>query len=319
MGLPPKLQIDVRFGPIGAALTRADSRRYESAGFARNWSLFLLTHYQRAFSECRPYLLATRQVAPLLDTRPHGIDLHQTGLVLDPQARVNEPFLHLLQNLDRMTFGPLGMAMPKWVFYDCGVMPSAAFGFCGPARSLEPWVHRALDIPDRYDGMVPLSLFIAIPTVEKGAWFTHTLCSLNHACPGAAPAGLTLLSMAFGVRILPARILYGTSQWRSERLGSYVSFGPLEVVTAYTPAHSVRRTLTWRLHLQQFGVESALMKPGGVSPSAPPATHMLDVDDEEALIALQRDIERGVRVAIVGPPSTRGSIVQVPLRREEAR
>ncbi len=274
----------------------------------------MLTHYHRAFQHCRPYVLATRAVAPHLDLKPLGLDLHEDGLVLDPQARKNEPFLRLLQHLDRLTFGPLGMEMPKWVFYDCGVMPSAAFGFAGPAASLEPWVRRALAVPDDYDGPVPLSLFIGIPTLQRNAWFTHTLCSLNHVCPGAAPAGLTTLSLTYGLRVLQARTLYGTAQWRSERLSVFVSLGPLSLLTAYTPAHSVKRTLTWRLELERYGLEAALLKPG-TSPSAPPATHMLDVDDEDALISLQKEIESGVPYAIVGPPTTRGSIVQVPLCR----
>ncbi len=277
----------------------------------------MFTHYARAFDLCRPYLLATKQVAPLLEWAPLGVDLEDGGLILDPQVRGNEAFLHLLQNLDVLTFGPLGMAMPQWVFYDCGVMPSVVFGFCGPAAELEPWVRRALDVPKDYDGPVPLSIFIAIPTVEEGAWFTHTHVSLNDTCNGAAPAGLGMLSLALGVRVLKAKRLYGATQWRSHKLATYVSLGPLQLVTAWTPAHSDRRTLTWRLELERFLTEAAVIKPG-TSPAAPPATHMLDVDDDIALQALQREIEAGVRHQIVGPPTTRGSIVQVPLQRRVA-
>jgi hypothetical protein len=271
-------------------------------------------HFKRAFEECQPYVLATRQVAPRLEWEPLGFDLRKRGLVLDPQEQRNETFLHLLQNLDRLAFGAHGMAMPKWVFYDCGVMPSAVFGFCGPATSLEPWVRRALDVPEHYSGPVPLTIFIAIPTLEAGAWFTHTLCSINQVAEGAAPAGLRLLSMTLGLRLLKAETLYGTVQWRSDRVGTYVGVGPLELVTAYTPAHSFRRSLTFRLRLRRFLIEAALVKPG-TSPGAPPATHMLDVDDEDALIGIQREIEGGVPYSIVGPPETRGSIVQIPLRR----
>ena len=206
------------------------------------------------------------------------------------------------------------MAMPKWVFYDCGVMPSAVFGFCGPADSLEPWVRRALEVPADYKGPVPLTIFIAIPTLEPGAFFTHTLCSINQVAEGAAPHGLRLLSVALGLRVLRAQTVYGTLQWRSDRISTFTGIGPLELVTAYTPAHSFRRSLTFRLRLKRFLVEASLIKPG-TSPAAPPATHMLDVDDEPALIALQGDLESGIPYAIVGAPETRGSIVQVPLRR----
>lgn len=277
----------------------------------------MFTHYKRALDECQPYLLATSEVAPFLEWEPLGIDIRKTGTVLDPQHQDNAVFLHLLQNLDRLAFGAFGMAMPKWVFYDCGVMPSTVFGFCGPAESLEPWVHRALEIPAGYTGLVPLTIFIAIPTLEEGTWFTHTLCSINTVCTGAAPAGLQLLSVALGVRILKVKTLLGTCQWRSRRLDTFVGIGPLELITAYTPAHSVRRTLTWRLHLRRFLVEAALIKPGP-SPAAPAATHVLDVDDEKALITLQREIEAGIPYSVVGAPMARGSIVQVPLKRGAA-
>ncbi|MEC8022623.1 MAG: hypothetical protein VX223_01725 [Myxococcota bacterium] len=274
----------------------------------------MFTHYRRALESCQPYLLATQEISPLLEMAPLGIDLQEKGLILDPQARKNEVFLHLLQQLDRLNFGTLGMAMPKWVFYDCGVMPSAVFGFCGPAASLEPWVRRALKVPADYDGPVPLSIFIAIPMLENGSWFTHTLCTLNQACTGAAPEGLVMLSLALGVRILKIQTLYGATQWRNPRLGSFVSIGPLQLLTAYTPSHSVVRTLTWKLRLRRFLVEAALISPS-TSSDAPPATHMLDVDDVTALIALQRDLEAGIPYAIVGRPTIRGSIVQVPLHR----
>ena len=277
----------------------------------------MFTSFKRVLDHCQPYLLATKMVAPQLEWAPLGVDLKERGLILDPQARKNELFLNLVKNLDQLAFGTLGMAMPKWVFYDCGVMPSAVFGFAGPASMLEPWVRRTLEVPKDYDGPVPLSIFIAIPTCENGAWFTHTLCSLNDACVGAAPAGLGLLSLALGVRVVKARTLYGTTQWRSERLNKFVGMGPLELVTAWTPSHSMRRTVTWRLRLRRFLTEAALIKPG-TSPAAPPATHMLEVDDDDALQALQHELEAGVHYAMVGPPLSRGSIVQVPLHRSIA-
>ena len=275
----------------------------------------MLTHYQRALDRCQPYLLATKQVMPLLELAPLGVNIPNEGMLLDPQVQNNEPFLHLLQQLDHLTFGPLEMAMPKWVFYDAGVMPSAVFGFCGPSDSLEPWVHRALGVPSGYSGLVPLTIFIAIPTMEEGSWFTHTLASLNQVCMGtAAPAGLTMLSICLGVRVLKARNLYGTTQWRSHRLNTLTAMGPLDLVTAYTPNHSVRRTFTWRMAIKRPLIEAALLNTG-VSAAAPPATHMLDVDDDAALIAIQREIEAGARVQIVGPTVVRGSLVQCPIRK----
>ena len=125
-----------------------------------------------------------------------------------------------------------------------------------------------------------------------------------------------MLSLALGVRVLKVQTLYGATQWRNPRLGSFVSIGPLQLLTAFTPSHTVVRTLTWRLRLRRFLVEAALISTS-TSSDAPPATHMLDVDDDAALIALQRDLEAGIPYAIVGQPTVRGSIVQVPHTEEQ--
>ena len=277
----------------------------------------LFAHYKRAFDECLPYLLTTEPVRPLLELSPLGISLEKRGIILDAQRRANADFLHLLQGLDRLTFGPLEMTMPKWVSYDAGIMPSGIFGFCSHAHRLPQWVRQALGVSDDYEGLVPLTQLIAIPTPEEGAWYLHTLSSINQVCMGAAtPANLTLLTLSLGLRVFRVQRLYGATQWRSSRLGKYVGLGPLELLTAYTPNHSVAKTITWRLDVQRALLEAALIHQG-TSVAAPPATHMLDVDDVEALQRVQGDIEAGVRYTLVGQPITRGSIVQVPLRRME--
>ena len=275
----------------------------------------LFAHYRRAFQECAPYLLTTELHRTSLELAPLGVSLVKRGHVIDAQRRANEEFMQLLQQLEHLTFGPLEMTMPKWVSYDAGIMPSGIFGFASEASVLPSWVKRALKVPERYEGYVPLTQFISIPTPELGAWHLHTLSSLNQVCMGAAtPANLTLLTLCLGVRVLRMKRLYGGTQWRSERLKMYVSLGPLEVLTAYTPNHSVPETITWRLDIQRPLIEAALIN-DGASVAALPATHMLDVDDVERLREMQVELEQGVRYQIVGPPMTRGSIVQVPIRR----
>ena len=277
----------------------------------------LFTHFRRALDECMPYLLTTQHNYPQLELAPLGISLKKRGIILDPQVRANEDFLHLLQNLDRLTFGPLEMTMPKWVSYDAGIMPSGIFGFCGKVATLDVWVRKALQVPDDYEGYIPLTQFIAIPTPESNAWYLHTISSLNQVCMGAAaPANLNLLTLCLGVRVFRMQRLYGATQWRSSRLGMYVGLGPLEIITAYTHNHSVKKSVTWRLDIQRALVEAALIN-DGTSIAAQPATHMIDVDDIDALKHIQDEIESGIKYYIVGQPSTRGSIVQVPVRRSE--
>lgn len=277
----------------------------------------LFAHFRRALDECEPYLLATKNNHSYLELTPLGVSIIKKGLILDPQSRANEPFLQLVQSLDRITFGPLEMTMPKWVSYDAGIMPSGIFGFCSSAKYLEKWVKRAMRVPKDYNAQVPLTQFIAIPTPETNAWYLHTISSLNQVCMGAAtPANLTLLTICLGVRVFRMETLYGATQWRSSRLGIYVGLGPLEIITAYTYNHSVKKSVTWRLNIQRPLIEAALIN-DGASVAALPATHMLDVDDIDALKRVQAEIESGIKYYIVGRPTTRGSIVQVPVRRSE--
>ena len=279
----------------------------------------LFAHYRRAFNECAPYLLTTREHQHLLELAPLGVSITKRDGVIDAQKRGNRDFLHLLQQLEKLTFGPLEMTMPKWVSYDAGIMPAGIFGFSSAAPRLEDWVRSALKVRPDYQGHVPLTQFISIPTPEEGSWYLHTFSSLNQVCMGAAtPANLTLLTLCLGVRVFRMKRLYGGTQWRSTRLNKFVSLGPLEVITAYTPNHSVPKTLTWRLELKRPLIEAALIN-NGASVAALPATHMVDVDDEDALKQMQSEIEDGVRYQIVGQPMTRGSIVQVPVRRSEDR
>lgn len=277
----------------------------------------LFAHFSRAFKDCSPFLLATQQNQPQLELSPLGVSITKRGEVIDPQLRSNGDFLHLLQSLDRLTFGPLEMTMPKWVSYDAGIMPSGIFGFCSETALLESWVKRAMQVPDDYEGKVPLTQMIAIPTPEPGSWYLHTLSSLNQVCMGAAaPANLIILTLTLGVRVFRMKRLYSSTQWRSSRLGIYVGMGPLEIITAYTYNHSVKQSVTWRLDIHRSLIEAALIN-DGASVAARPATHMIDVDDTETLKRMQTEIESGIKYYIVGRPSTRGSIVQVPVRRVE--
>ena len=93
-----------------------------------------------------------------------------------------------------------------------------------------------------------------------------------------------------------------------------VRLGAIELVTAYTPAHSYRRTFTYRVDLTQNKSLSVLSDEpleGGV----PVATHLLDVDNEELLLRLQNELEDNVRWEIVGAPFRKGAYTQIPLRR----
>ena len=275
-----------------------------------------LMHYRRVVEQCQPFLLATDLIAPGLELTPFGVEIPVRNR-MNPQHRRHQELVNQIRHLDELTFGPVGMPMPQWVFYDCGVMPGAVFGFGRPAAELEPWVRHCLRVPAGYEGLVPLSTFIAIPTLVPETWLMYSICDVNEIAPGAGPEGLLPLTMVLGLSVFRVKHLYGTTQWRSPKLRCFSALGPLDVVTAYTPAHSMPRTATYRTTLVDEELR-AVLTGSGTNPANPLATHLLDADDEAMLRRLQEEVESGVRWRIVGPPTVRGAYVQVPMRRESA-
>ena len=268
----------------------------------------MLEQYRRILDTCEPYLVITRRYRSLVSMRPLGIEIAAANVV-DPHDVGSAAFLSLVQRMDDLIHQPVGMKMPRWVFYDCAEMPGAIFGFGRRARALPGWVRAAVGVDDGYDGLVPLSNLILIPMLPPGAFLSYSLCSVNEVCPGGAPASLRLVTKALGLKVFPVRRLFGTTQWCSPTLGIHARFGPLDLLSAYTPAHSLATTLTFRIDVDERRVEQALV--GG--PSLSPGTFLLDADDEAAMRRIQVDIEAGARYRVVGQPIAAGALTLVPL------
>lgn len=273
-----------------------------------------IRHYRRIFETCEPYLVARAPVARGLDKRPLDVPIPPANII-DPQRLGHETFISLLQHVNDLTHGPLGLPMPDWVFYDCAVMPGAVFGFARRARSLEPWFRRALRVPDGYDGLVPVSIFICIPTVSRDAALVYTLCSANQVAVGIAPEGLWRLTLALGITAFSLHHMMAVMQWRSEQLGLFAGLGPLELVTAWTPAHDNPASATFRVATPQSAVERLLR---GDITGAEGIDAYVDADDFQDLQAVQRRIEAGERIAVVGPAEIRGAATRVPLQIRDA-
>jgi hypothetical protein len=104
------------------------------------------------------------------------------------------------------------------------------------------------------------------------------------------------------------------TQWRAPKLGLYTDLGPLELLTAYTPAHSLPRTLSFRTPINELHL-SSLLTGARFHPNSPPPNVLVDVDDVEQLMNVQREIEAGWRYSLVFEPEARGTYVQAPLLR----
>lgn len=273
-----------------------------------------LRYYRRIIEACEPYLIARPPVRGALAKAPMGVEVPAEN-VFDPLVVASGPFLRLVQHLDELTFGPLGMAMPSWVFYDCAVVPGAIFGFAMRTESVAPWVRRTLGVPSDYFGLVPMSLFIAIPTASRASALVYSLSSINQVAPGAAPEGLLRVTLAAGTEAFQTKSILGTTRWRSPKLGLYAGLGPLELVTAWTPAHDNPATLTFRVATDDAArrrlLQGDLVGPEGID-------SYLDADDYGAMEKLQRKIEDGQHIAIVGPAEIRGAETRVPLQLREA-
>jgi hypothetical protein len=260
---------------------------------------------------CRPFLISSRDgVGEAFGRRPLGLEILKEDRH-DPQKLRSGTFIRLVQRLNELTFAPLGMQMPNWVFYDCMAVPGGIFGFGSPAAELPPLVRDVMQVPSDYEGLVPLSLFIAIPMLDEQTWHNPTLCALNEVFPGAGPAGLMLASKATGLLALGVGTCWGACQWRSSHLDVHARFGPLDLMTAWTPAHSNERTLTYRFPATPERIDKAF-EPG--PPSYGEGMRWIDCDDDNALRELQAEIESGKRMQIVGPPVEDGAWTRAPIR-----
>lgn len=196
----------------------------------------------------RPYVLAR----PLNRTENPGtlhkaIDWFETDKIIykNPFHLRELEFSDLILEIEGRAFHGANMSMPRWVFYDCAVMPGIVAGFAHRTSTLSPALRSAIG-KDVEGEWTPLSLFICIPTLQKGAWVAHNLSSINSLLlPEDKFYGLGFLSKAFGLWYCNVPSLFGMTQWESPALKLHCNYGNLEVLTAFTPVHSHPRTVTY--------------------------------------------------------------------------
>lgn len=273
----------------------------------------VLTAYAPVLARHRPYVVATADLLGRLDRAPFGVALAPQDC-LDPTRVHSGPFLDLLQRLDALTFGPLGMSMPRWALYDCGELPGFVLGMGAEAADLNPRARRAMQVPKGYEGLVPLSMYITIPMLGQGCWLGHSICSLNEVSPGATRPGLRLLSMALGLRALGAQRVWGSTLWSSPKLEVLSRFAPLRLQAALLPAHSEPASCVFTFEVEPTRFERALSL---VRVPAPRVQRSLDIHDMQQLRALQEDLQRGEAWSLVGAPVVQGARVMAPLVRSE--
>lgn len=271
--------------------------------------------YLHILASTTPYLLTFPGNLKYYNLRPFGIPIQKENL-FDCTSQKNATFYDLLQRLDQISFGPVGMPMDKWVFYDCGEMPGGVFGFGIAADKLPPEGRQAFLLDTRfagYRGLVPIVMYITIPFPKKGLWFGHNLSSAGKQLGAMAFPGLGLFAKAMAIEVFKIKEMIGATQWDSPSLNIHLQLSDMDILSAYTPAHTFPRTLTYRSTYTRTTQKRAL---SGKAREATAYDFLLLEDDEAKMIEIQNEIERRkTRFVIRGRPIQQGEKLAIPISR----
>ncbi len=267
----------------------------------------------------RPYVFVRREnripnpgaLHAGFDWFPHEV-IYKNPLEMDQVG-----FADCILTLESKAFGPSGMAMPRWVFYDCAIVPGFVAGFAARTSSLSPELKQILSVNEAVE-WTPLSLFIIIPTMSRdGEWVAHNLCSVNSLLPKDKQYyGIGFISKAFGLWYANVRTCCGMTQWTSPSVRLHAHYGDFEVLTAYTPVHSYARTVTYRL-LVDVGVWPEFFTKAerrGFRDRYREAGFVVDPTSDESLITFERRLERGEGPFFLDAQETRVKALNAPLK-----
>ena len=253
--------------------------------------------YRAIVESCESFLISYPANWASLDLSPFGLEIpverRYTATSLQSRDVVNG-----LHYLDATTFGDQDMLMPRWVLFDCGEFPGIVYGFGRRAKDLPERIRRHYHVLDRDDAFVPLTMWVAIRCAEEGAWFGHNLSSANLLLEGAdALPGLATLTKAMGMRLTRATKQYGATQWDSDSVALHLRYGEMNLLSAFTPAHTHEETLSYLIEVDERRLWGCLQA-GWKRPEIA-TDRTLDAGDRPAILALHEAIERGEKWQMV--------------------
>ncbi len=224
------------------------------------------------------------------------LDWFQKNPIYKNPLHVSEvDFADQILRLEGKAFESSNMAMPRWVFYDCAIIPGFVAGFAIKTEKLPAKMREVLK-PNPGCEWSPLSLFIIIPTMGKGEWVAHNLCSVNSLVDeNERFYGLGFLSKAYALWHANIEVCCGITQWGAHAIKLHSHYGAMEVLTSYTPVHSYARTLTYRLRVDpDYWMRFFDHKPAvNFKEHFRPAGFQIDPTQESSLRDLQTRIEKG--------------------------
>lgn len=213
-----------------------------------------------------------------------------------------------LIRLDRLTFGPEGMPMPERLFVDASALPGVITGLGLRATAVPEHILDRLDMRCSPDDLVPLAMYIAVPVRPPHVWYGHNLASLNRLVPELELRGLATATKALGLAVMRCTEQLGATQWTSPALHVHTRFGPLELLTAWTPAHADSATLTYRLRLTDQLLVDVVSGTARRVDMVESELTWVEPFDMRTIRLLEGRIERGERLAVVGPPDGNGCV-----------
>ena len=226
----------------------------------------------------------------------HSLDWFPWNPILKDPLHLDEiEFAEQIYHMENAAFGKSAMPMPRWVFYDCAVMPGFVSGFAMKTSKLPDHFRKVLRVREDYE-WTPLSLFIIIPTMKKGEWVAHNLCAVNSLVKeNERLYGLGFLSKAFGLWYANVETCCGMTQWGNAALKLHTQYGNMQILTSYTPVHSYAKTITYRSVIRTEVWESFFSKEEDLAflEKYEPSGQMIDPQSEQSMIDLQRRIQSG--------------------------
>jgi hypothetical protein len=265
--------------------------------------------------DVRPYVFMRQDLLPKNPgSRP--IDwFPQAPLIHNPLLMGEVDFADQILKLEGKAFSKADMKMPRWVFYDCAVMPGFVCGFAYRTSKLSQEAKLQLEANPNLE-WTPISLFIAIPSLKPGEWIAHNLCTMNSLISEPSQLyALGFLSKAFGLWFANVENLCGMTQWLSPAIRLHSNYGPFEIMTAYTPVHSYARTLTYRAQVTLdywpafFNKKQPTNHAGYVDSGI-----IVDPKDDLSLKKLQSHIENGEGPFYFKPSEIRLQPLDSPLK-----
>jgi hypothetical protein len=253
--------------------------------------------YRHILESCEPYLVTYPGNLDALHLSPFGLPI-PTNRLYNPTRLESREVIDGLHQLDRFSFGDQEMLMPRWVLFDCGEFPGIVFGFGKKAALLEDDVRDAYQVtgPEYDESFVPLSMWVALACAEPNAWFGHNLSSANLVARTAPLPGLATITKAYGIAVTQATRQYGATQWSSSSLNIHLSLGTLQLLCAYTPAHTHPETFAYRIDVDEEALTAPLRQ--GFSRPQDGGDRLIEDNDSQAIRELHDDIENGARYSL---------------------